>query len=68
MQVSYQSAAGNLLTKQIKRYCPHQNFDLKGTDSINGNILTCPMHGHKFNLDTGSCIFGDQTKNILRDV
>ena len=67
MQVCFKSFTGKPVIKDIKRHCPHQNFDLKDTNSIEKNILTCPMHGHKFNLDTGLCIFGDKSNNILAD-
>ena len=65
MEVCYTSKDDKLKTKDIKRYCPHQNFDLKDSNSICKNVLTCPMHGHKYNLDTGLCIFGDHAESIL---
>ncbi len=65
IEVCYKSEDNKPRSKKIKRYCPHQNFDLKGTSSINKNVLTCPMHGHRYNLDNGLCIFGDRSESIL---
>jgi 3-phenylpropionate/trans-cinnamate dioxygenase ferredoxin subunit len=41
----------------IANRCTHSNGDLsKGT--IEGNIVTCPKHGQKFDLTTGKSIQG----------
>lgn len=46
--------------KRIQKYCPHQFVDLEECGVIEGNILTCPLHNWKFNLDTGKCITSDK--------
>jgi 3-phenylpropionate/trans-cinnamate dioxygenase ferredoxin subunit len=41
----------------IANRCTHKNGDLsKG--SLDGNIVTCPLHGSKFDVTTGKAISG----------
>jgi nitrite reductase/ring-hydroxylating ferredoxin subunit len=41
----------------IANKCTHKNGDLsKG--SLNGNIVTCPLHGSKFDVTTGKAVAG----------
>ena len=40
----------------IQRYCPHLGADLKRFGSVEDGILTCSMHGFRFNLETGECL------------
>lgn len=35
--------------------CKHQNADLS-TGPIRGNIVTCPRHGWRYDLNTGECL------------
>jgi L-ascorbate metabolism protein UlaG (beta-lactamase superfamily) len=67
LQLPYTDIDGQKCTAKIKQFCPHQNYNLKSSHSISGHVLTCPMHGHRFRLDTGECIFGDVSANILFD-
>ena len=46
--------------KRIQKYCPHQFVDLEECGVIEGNILTCPLHNWKFDMDTGKCITSDK--------
>ena len=40
----------------IQRRCPHLKADLTRFGQVDGNVLTCQMHGWKWNLETGKCI------------
>ena len=40
----------------VQRRCPHQKADLTQFAVIDGNVLTCQMHGWQFDLDTGRCL------------
>lgn len=40
----------------IQRYCPHLGADLNRFGSVENGILTCSMHGFKFDLSTGECL------------
>ena len=35
--------------------CKHQNADLS-TGTIDGDVLTCPRHGWRYDLNTGECL------------
>ena len=41
--------------RKVKRYCPHQKFDLKyhGKVDLEANTITCLGHGWTWDLDTG---------------
>ena len=36
--------------------CPHRRADLSQFGELDGEILTCRMHGWQFNLSTGRCL------------
>lgn len=40
----------------FQRRCPHLKADLTRFGRVDGNVLTCQMHGWKWNLDSGRCI------------
>jgi UDP-MurNAc hydroxylase len=40
----------------FQRRCPHLKADLTRFGQVEGNVLTCQMHGWKWNLDSGKCI------------
>ena len=40
----------------VQRRCPHLRADLSRFAIIDGNVLTCQMHGWQFDLDTGRCL------------
>jgi UDP-MurNAc hydroxylase len=40
----------------VQRRCPHLSADLSRFAVIDGNVLTCQMHGWQFDLDTGRCL------------
>lgn len=40
----------------VQRRCPHLNADLDRFAVIDGNVLTCQMHGWQFDLDSGRCL------------
>lgn len=49
---------------KIKKYCPHQKYDLSKANIKNGCILVCPAHKWEFDIRTGKCIKGDPNANI----
>src|ERR1022692_523888 len=50
----------------IQRRCPHLRGDLSRFGEIDGNTLTCTMHGWKFDLPTGRCLATDSDTHRLR--
>jgi UDP-MurNAc hydroxylase len=40
----------------VQRRCPHLKADLGRFAIIDGNVLTCQLHGWQFDLDTGRCL------------
>jgi UDP-MurNAc hydroxylase len=40
----------------MQRKCPHRNADLSVFGEINGNELTCTLHGWRFDLNDGHCL------------
>jgi UDP-MurNAc hydroxylase len=40
----------------VQRRCPHLKADLSRFGSIEGDVLTCQMHGWKWNLTNGKCL------------
>jgi UDP-MurNAc hydroxylase len=40
----------------FQRRCPHLKADLKRFGHVEGNVLTCQMHGWKWRLTDGKCI------------
>ncbi|OAK53128.1 MBL fold metallo-hydrolase [Rhodococcoides kyotonense] len=41
---------------EIQRRCPHLKADLSKFGIVEGNKLTCNLHGWDWNLDTGRCL------------
>ncbi len=42
----------------INVVCPHQHIPLLAEGPLEGLVLTCPMHGWSFRLDTGRSVNG----------
>ncbi len=40
----------------VQRQCPHRQADLREFGSVDGSVLTCAMHGWRFDLETGECL------------
>jgi UDP-MurNAc hydroxylase len=40
----------------VQRRCPHRNADLAVFGELDGCVLTCTLHGWRFDLDTGQCL------------
>lgn len=40
--------------------CKHQNADLT-QGRLDGDVVTCPWHGWRYNLITGECLWGSPT-------
>lgn len=41
---------------RLQRRCPHLRADLSRFGEIDGDTLTCNLHGWQFNLSTGRCL------------
>jgi UDP-MurNAc hydroxylase len=50
----------------VQRRCPHLRGDLSRFGSVDGTILTCTMHGWKYDLTTGRCLTNDTSEHRLR--
>jgi UDP-MurNAc hydroxylase len=44
---------------RIQRRCPHLKADLTRFGTVDDGILTCAMHGWRFDLATGRCLTSD---------
>ncbi|NUS72807.1 MAG: Rieske 2Fe-2S domain-containing protein [Corynebacteriales bacterium] len=40
----------------VQRRCPHLKADLSKFGQVDDGVLTCQMHGWKFDLETGKCL------------
>jgi UDP-MurNAc hydroxylase len=40
----------------VQRRCPHRNADLAVFGELGGRVLTCTLHGWRFDLETGHCL------------
>jgi UDP-MurNAc hydroxylase len=40
----------------IERFCPHRQADLGVFGELEGSILTCTLHGWRFDLTSGRCL------------
>src|SRR5688572_16803803 len=40
----------------LQRRCPHLKADLSRFGIVDGNVLTCQLHGWKFDLPSGRCL------------
>ncbi|MBI2710164.1 MAG: MBL fold metallo-hydrolase [Actinobacteria bacterium] len=40
----------------VQRRCPHLKADLARFGHVTGTVLTCDLHGWRFDLDQGTCI------------
>ena len=43
----------------VQRRCPHLKADLARFGEVDGGVLTCTMHGWRFELATGRCLTSD---------
>jgi len=46
--------------KKIQKYCPHKFVNLEKCGIIKDEVLTCPLHNWKFDLQTGKCLTSDE--------
>lgn len=40
----------------VQRFCPHLGADLSKFGHVDGGVLTCAMHGNRYDLATGRCL------------
>jgi UDP-MurNAc hydroxylase len=43
----------------VQRSCPHLGADLSRFSEVTDGILTCALHGRRFDLETGTCLDAD---------
>lgn len=53
---------------RIQRRCPHLNADLTRFGSVEDGILTCAMHGWRFELATGRCLTSDDRRIVCEPI
>lgn len=41
---------------RVQRRCPHQRAELAEFGTVEDDVLTCHMHGWRFDLETGRCL------------
>ena len=54
--------------KKIQKYCPHKFVNLEKCGIIKGNVITCPLHNWKFDLETGKCLTSDEYFLTIEEV
>jgi len=42
----------------VSNVCPHQHFSRIYEGTLDGLVVTCPMHGWSFDLRSGVCVNG----------
>lgn len=47
----------------IDNYCPHAGYTLHD-GQLEGNIVTCLLHGAEFDVTDGKCVGGLQCENV----
>jgi UDP-MurNAc hydroxylase len=52
---------------RMPRRCPHLQGDLTRFGSIEGEVLTCKLHGWQFDLPTGRCLTTGEADAIKAD-
>ncbi|MCZ7555306.1 MAG: Rieske 2Fe-2S domain-containing protein [Bacteroidia bacterium] len=40
----------------IENLCPHQHIPVLSEGSLEGTVLTCPMHGWRYDITSGACV------------
>jgi UDP-MurNAc hydroxylase len=40
----------------IERFCPHRKADLTTFGEVNGDVITCTLHGWQFDRLSGRCL------------
>lgn len=40
----------------VENLCPHQHIPVLAEGELEGTVLSCPMHGWRFDLATGKCV------------
>ncbi len=40
----------------IENVCPHQHVPVLAEGSLEGTVLTCPMHGWRYDVSSGACV------------
>lgn len=52
---------------QVQKFCPHRRADLSRFGHLDGDILTCTLHGWQFDLaDGGVCLTADNERIRVR--
>ncbi len=54
----------------FENLCPHQHIPVLAEGSLDGVVLTCPMHGWQFDITDGRCVHASgrlRTFTVHRD-
>lgn len=49
----------------ISNLCPHANVQLSW-GKLRGSVVTCPLHGARFDVTTGRCVSGPSKMDLAR--
>ncbi|MCU1346222.1 MAG: hypothetical protein JWL70_2488 [Acidimicrobiia bacterium] len=49
---------------EMERYCPHRRADLANFGEVCDGVLTCHLHGWRFDLETGECLTSAAGRSI----
>jgi UDP-MurNAc hydroxylase len=49
---------------EVQRYCPHREADLSMFGDVCDGVLTCHLHGWRFDLDSGECLTSGSGRSI----
>jgi UDP-MurNAc hydroxylase len=50
----------------VERFCPHRSADLAVFGELDGSVLTCTLHGWRFDLDSGTCLTASDRRIAAR--
>jgi UDP-MurNAc hydroxylase len=50
----------------VEKRCPHQGAHLDRVGTVEGNTITCGLHGWAFDLETGACLNSEGEGTTLR--
>jgi UDP-MurNAc hydroxylase len=50
----------------VERYCPHRRADLSVFGEVEGQVITCTLHGWKFDLESGRCLTAEGHRLSVR--
>ena len=52
----------------VDNICPHQKFPMLYEGEVHDCVVTCPMHGWQFDIETGECLSGGSARLATYEV